>query len=149
MVRACILQLYLRIIMGQTREYYTARLAEFVEKPYRLQIWFIEGGRDRSVSEIVDFYQVIKKMWFTHRCLFSSKGQYKELRRRFIKFSTRCFMNRCYLCAELPGDLCKEILDKVNQDWISPMYEVDESMWRILLKKSEGYTGNKTYPPHR
>ena len=86
--------------MGQTKENYTARLAEFVEKPYRLQLWFIESSNGRSVSEVVEFYQVVKNMWFTHRWLFSSKGQYKEVRRRFIKYSTRCFINRDYLFAE-------------------------------------------------
>lgn len=137
--------------MGQTKEYYTARLAEFVERPYRLQIWFMEvsKGQGQFVSEIVEFYQVVKNMWFTHRWLFSSKGQYKEVRRRFIKYSTRCFLNKCYLFAELPGDFCKEILDKVNQNWISPLYEVDETVWRILLKKSVGYTGNRVHPLYR
>ena len=135
--------------MRHSEEYYSARLAEFVARPYMLQIWFVEGGRDRYVSEIVEFYQVIKNMWFSHRELFSSKGQYKELRRRFIKYSARCFSNRSYVCKELPGDLCKEILDKVNQDWISPIYEVDADMWRILFRRAEGYTGSKYHPMHR
>ena len=135
--------------MKHSNDYYSARLAEFVKKPYMLQIWFMEGGKDRSVSDVVAFYQVIKNMWFTHRELFSSKGQYKEIRRRFVKYSTRCFLNKEYLFAELPGDLCKEILDKVNQDWISPIYEVDDNIWRVLVKKSEGYTGPWYHPLHR
>ena len=135
--------------MEQSKQYYSARIAEFIERPYLVQRWFTERGAYRSVKEIVDFYQVIKNMWFTHRELFSCKGQYKQVRRMFVKYAASSFACRTILCVELPGDMCKEILDKVNQGWISSLIEVDEKMWKILVKKAVGYTGNKLHPWER
>lgn len=135
--------------MINSKEYYSARIAEFVQMPYLVRSWFFVGIRNRSVMEIMEFYQVIKNMWSTHRDKFSCKGEYKRVRITFVKYAARDLSNRRSVWNELSADFCKEVLDKVNQGWISYMYEVDETMWVMLLDKADGYTGDKRHPWRR
>ena len=135
--------------MINSKEYYSARIAEFVRVPYTVYCWFFVGIRNHSVMEIMEFYQVIKGMWTTHRDKFSCKGEYKRVRITFVKYATRNLSNRHSVWRDLPADFCKEVLDKVNQGWISSIYEVDEAMWEMLIQKAEGYTGDKRHPWRR
>ena len=136
--------------MIRPKEYYSDLTSEFVEEPSLVRTWFhIPGLGCRRIDEVLEFYQVIKNMWSTHRGLFPCKGDYKVVRRMFVKYVAAMVCFKPSLWSKLPADLCKEMLDKVNQTWISPIIEVDPDMWRYLLSKAEGYTGNRVHPLFR
>ena len=64
-------------------------------------------------------YQLIQNMWFDHREEFPNKGVYKMIRRLLIK-NIAMFWNRYPMgWRALPAELCKEILHKADQTWIS------------------------------
>ena len=83
-----------------------------------------------------EIYRWVQTMWFDYRDIFPNKGTYKMIRRLFIKKAAQYYNRRPYLWRSLPEDLCKEILDKANQKWISFYGELQENFRACLLWKA-------------
>ena len=112
--------------------------------------WFFRIRNEKASSEqIIAVYQHIVNMWFEHRDLFPNKGTYKMVRRLFIKHAQRVLARSCGVWDMLPADLCKEILHKADQGWISYNEEISKLWRRYLLWKAvqAGYEGLKDKLP--
>ena len=66
-----------------------------------------------------ELYQMIKLMWFEHRELFPNKGTYKMVRRNLIRTIALTLDKNPFDWQYVPDELCKEILHKLYQRWIS------------------------------
>ena len=93
-------------------------------------------------EEALQMYQMVQKMWFEHRDAFPNKGTYKMLRRLFIKkLAIYCDL-RPNLWRLLSPELCKEILHKSDQTWISFNNELHVNFRQFLLWRASqaGYS---------
>lgn len=88
---------------------------------------------NQKPEEILQMYQMVQKMWFEHRDVFPNKGTYKMVRRLFIKkLAIYCDL-RPDLWRSLSPELCKEILHKADQTWISFNNELHVNFRQYLL----------------
>ena len=97
---------------------------------------FSNPGRKTSAERVLELYPQIKTMWQEHRCAFRSKGNYKEVRRAYLRSVAQLFDRQHCLWSSMPADLCKEILHKLDQKWISLYYISDTFMNYLCWKAS-------------
>jgi len=92
-----------------------------------------------------EIYRQIRTMWAEHRDIFPNKGIYKQIRRMFIKKLARHYNVSPHLWRSLSAEMCKEILHKADQEWISFTKELQPSFrWYLILKSAQaGYAKRK------
>ena len=99
--------------------------------------WFYSNvGKQTVYEDVEDLYQKVQTMWFEHRDVFPNKGTYKMIRRLFIKGIAREFAFKSYAWGRLSAELCKEMLHKADQGWISYYAEFPEGFRDYLRWKA-------------
>lgn len=134
------------------KENYEKLIACFASDFSLIEKWMRGNGkRRRSADEIYLMYQKIKVSWFAQRDVFPNKGTYKTVRRHFVK-NVIAYLSYDYcFWYIIPAELCKELLDKVNQGWISSVYDVTPRVWDGLIDWAleGGYKGPLVHPCYR
>lgn len=121
-------------------------ISEFSE----IESWsYLVGTKSNYLDVIVDVYGNVKTMWFEHRDMFPNKGTYKMVRRLFIRNVQYILAARCVYVYDLPADLCKEILHKIDQGWISNKIGLANGFQDFLRWKAlqAGYRCNRAKFP--
>ena len=108
--------------------------------------YYSQIGRQTIYQHCEEIYQMVKTMWFDHRDVFPNKGTYKMIRRLLIKNIAKFWNMQPGLWRRLPADLCKEILHKADQHWISFNGELQANFREYLIWKAvqAGYTKRRT-----
>ena len=93
-----------------------------------------------------EIYPQVQTMWFEHRDVFPNKGIYKMVRRLLVKNIARVGSMQPYCWLDLPVELCKEILHKADQGWISIDKELPASFREYLIGEATqiGYPKRRT-----
>lgn len=92
-------------------------------------------------AAINDIYKKVQTMWFDYRDIFPNKGTYKLIRRMFIRKAAMFFMYHPRLWCTMSAELCKEILHKEDQRWLSFDYKDRHFVDFLLYKASKaGYS---------
>ena len=109
-------------------------LESWVKNLSRVNDWFeTQPGMLTIKLEGAKLYQMVQTMWFDYRDVFPNKGCYKMIRRLIIKNIARFWSLRPgYLC-NIPAELCKEILHKADQKWISFDRELQVNFREYLI----------------
>lgn len=122
-------------------------LKSWVDDLGRVNSWFIRryGGQNSSQC-YKEMYQMVQTMWYDHRDIFPNKGIYKMVRRLFIKNVALFYNKHPCLWQYLPANLCKEILHKVDQTWISFNNDIQFDFRIYLIWKADkvGYTKRRS-----
>ncbi|MBQ9731622.1 MAG: hypothetical protein IJV97_00855 [Alphaproteobacteria bacterium] len=104
---------------------FSQQLVLWTDNVGNIRRWFFANRTKKDcIREILDTYERIKTMWLKHREIFPNKGTYKSVRRSFIKLAQRYFSFNYSRWEVIPADLCKEILHKADQGWISYPNEI-------------------------
>lgn len=86
----------------------------------KVRKYFFWGSKEKEAYvKALEIYPHIKTMWHEERSSFSCKGHYKSVRRAYLRYVAQLFDMNCCLWANMPANLCKEILHKLDQGWIS------------------------------
>ncbi len=116
------------------KEEFRSLLEFWVSDLNRVGYWFSSHiGRQTIIESYEEMYLMVQTMWFDHRDVFPNKGVYKMVRRLFIKHLALLWNTRGYSRGCLSPDLCKEILHKADQGWISFKNELNISFRQHLI----------------
>lgn len=82
--------------------------------------WFYSNyGKNILRDDYDQIYEMMQTVWTKHRKIFRNKGHYKMVRRLFVKNLAVFLSPRQELWQRMSSSLCKEILHKYDQGWIS------------------------------
>ena len=103
-------------------------------------------GKQAIYQYSEEIYQMVQTMWIDHREVFPNKGTYKMVRRLLIKNIAQLWNMQPCMWSRLSDVLCKEILHKADQKWISFDCELQPNFREYLIWKAvqAGYTKRRT-----
>lgn len=105
--------------------------------------YIFSSSREKEVyGRALVIYPYIKTMWQEERQSFSCKGHYKAIRRAYVRCVAQFFAKKRHLWYYMPADLCKEILHKFDQKWISG-YCISEPFLNYLCRQAAFVGYNK------
>ena len=118
-------------------------LRKWCADPKQIHKWvFSAKGGTRASNEVIEeVYEKVRTMWFDYRDVFPNKGTYKMVRRMFVRYVALFFVRQPCLWSEMSAELCKEILHKEDQQWLSFYYRDRQFVDYLLWKASKaGYS---------
>ncbi len=95
-----------------------------------------------------EMYQLIQTMWSEYHDIFPNKGTYKQIRRMLIRGMAEYYDVNPELWCSLPAELCKEILYKADQHWISFDNKLQAGFRQYLIWKASQAGYSNRNPMH-